>query len=510
MGVGIKIIFRIWLVFILLFNTYFLFAQQSAVMLYGNSEKVSSVNSKFDEGNLVLHPTSGSLFFSRSNSTMVGNKNGADIWRQQADTAFLLRTEGSNIQLPIGIVNRGESLVYSEVYFEIGRYKTVLMMAEISGQQLKNARPLEVKYFNNKSSYFAGNISVDSQHLLMSMEGNSTMGVEDLYVSHLRPDGLWSPPMNLGYGINTSAQEYSPFLAADNKTLFFASNGRDGLGSFDLFYTLRLDDTWQKWSEPVNLGPSVNTLGADLSFSFLPEGTYSYYVSSTNSDGYGDVRRIKITADLENLSDSVVISTVMPVLQKQKVIVLIDAETNAVQQGSVTLNTDSSSISVSSPYSWSSETFGDLELSVNMEGYMAELKLITQSDLLSSDTIKIAIRPLKVGNTLQLDNVLFVKGTANMIEGSNGSLDLLVSALKNAPNLKIALKGHTDNQGNAALNLALSNERVQKVREYLVLAGIEEVRLSGKGYGGRQPIASNSSESTRKLNRRVEFVVISN
>jgi OmpA-OmpF porin, OOP family len=145
-----------------------------------------------------------------------------------------------------------------------------------------------------------------------------------------------------------------------------------------------------------------------------------------------------------------------------------------------------------------------------MEGYMAELKLITQSDLLSSDTIKIAIRPLKVGNTLQLDNVLFVKGTANMIEGSNGSLDLLVSALKNAPNLKIALKGHTDNQGNAALNLALSNERVQKVREYLVLAGIEEVRLSGKGYGGRQPIASNSSESTRKLNRRVEFVVISN
>ena len=103
---------------------------------------------------------------------------------------------------------------------------------------------------------------------------------------------------------------------------------------------------------------------------------------------------------------------------------------------------------------------------------MAELKLITQSDLLSSDTIKIAIRPLKVGNTLQLDNVLFVKGTANMIEGSNGSLDLLVSALKNAPNLKIALKGHTDNQGNAALNLALSNERVQKVSEYLVLAGI--------------------------------------
>jgi len=78
------------------------------------------------------------------------------------------------------------------------------------------------------------------------------------------------------------------------------------------------------------------------------------------------------------------------------------------------------------------------------------------------------------------------------------------------PGIEIELGGHTDNRGAAKANLKLSQERVDKVKQYLVENGIEEDRIKGKGYGSIKPIASNKSEETRKLNRRVEFTILKN
>ena len=75
-------------------------------------------------------------------------------------------------------------------------------------------------------------------------------------------------------------------------------------------------------------------------------------------------------------------------------------------------------------------------------------------------------------------------------------------------NIKILLKGHTDNTGDPVKNIQLSEARVKTVKAYILSQGINAFRVSGKGFGGNQPIASNDSEDTRKLNRRVEFEVI--
>jgi outer membrane protein OmpA-like peptidoglycan-associated protein len=118
------------------------------------------------------------------------------------------------------------------------------------------------------------------------------------------------------------------------------------------------------------------------------------------------------------------------------------------------------------------------------------------------------LSPLEVGKTINLSNVFFERGKPSLLPESYHELDILVKLLKDNPTLKIELSGHTDNVGDADKNLELSKERVEVIRKYLVEKGISQKRLSGKGYGGARPVASNAAEETRKLNRRVEFTVV--
>lgn len=120
----------------------------------------------------------------------------------------------------------------------------------------------------------------------------------------------------------------------------------------------------------------------------------------------------------------------------------------------------------------------------------------------------IRLVPVVAGKAIQLENVLFVQGKPDLLPGSDEQLNLLVEFLIDNPESKIDLAGHTDNRGSVTANFRLSNERVETIKEYLISHGIHKKRLSGKGYGGSVPIASNRSEETRRLNRRVEFKLL--
>jgi len=122
-------------------------------------------------------------------------------------------------------------------------------------------------------------------------------------------------------------------------------------------------------------------------------------------------------------------------------------------------------------------------------------------------TKNILLSPVELGKIIQLENVLFERGQDVLLQSSYKELDKLVEFMTENPKIEIELSGHTDNSGNAALNLELSEKRVLKVKQYLVEKGIVEVRIVGKGYGGSKPIADNNNELTRKLNRRVEFKI---
>jgi outer membrane protein OmpA-like peptidoglycan-associated protein len=117
----------------------------------------------------------------------------------------------------------------------------------------------------------------------------------------------------------------------------------------------------------------------------------------------------------------------------------------------------------------------------------------------------IVLRPLRTGTTLRLDNVQFEQGKAVLLPTSVPDLNRLLALLTANPPLTIELLGHTDNQGDAQKNVVLSEQRVSVVKDYLVSHGIATGRITGRGLGGTEPRASNDQETTRRLNRRVEF-----
>lgn len=434
---------------------------------------------------------------------------------------------------PIGFDNQG-GLFYNQTVFDKGIYTGKVKRAAPNGK----IEEVNIPFLKNRAPVQSGCLSADGQFMVLSMESNNTNGVEDLYVVRKNADGSWSSAANLGSSLNTSFQEITPFLSADNRTLFFATNGRGGEGSFDIFYAIRQDDSWRNWSTPVNIGTDVNTTGAETSFSFLDGDQWAYFVSAQDSDGYGDIMRIKIQENIEadtsamgiaettvTIGDEpvdvgvedVIISlnqdpvdvgvpeVVVEVKDPEKITMkIVDAETGNILASELIRNGEKQQ---SAEGVFIIDSLSNEEVEIKSKGYLP--KLVMLGELKQGENV-IEMESVSVGHTIQLDHVLFHRGTSNMIDGSQKELNLVVEVMNDNPNMKILLKGHTDNTGDQVVNRRLSQARVKTVREYLLDQGINAYRIRGKGYGGIQPIASNASEETRKLNRRVEFEVIQN
>lgn len=152
---------------------------------------------------------------------------------------------------------------------------------------------------------------------------------------------------------------------------------------------------------------------------------------------------------------------------------------------------------------------GKYSLSAKAKDYISESVILDFSSAKAKTKINqtIELQPIEIGKAINLKNVLFERGAAVLLRSSYPELDKLAEFMLDNPKIEIELSGHTDNWGNANLNLQLSEKRVQTVKNYLVEKGISKTRISGKGYGGTKPIADNNNELTRKLNRRVEFKI---
>jgi outer membrane protein OmpA-like peptidoglycan-associated protein len=135
-------------------------------------------------------------------------------------------------------------------------------------------------------------------------------------------------------------------------------------------------------------------------------------------------------------------------------------------------------------------------------------RLDIQAITLNTTEMNFKLQPIEVGTVVNLKSVLFELGTTDLVEESYNELNVVVDFLKTNPKVEIELEGHTDNRGDMNKNLVLSQQRVDKIKSYLVSKGISNKRISGKGYGGSRPIATSNTEEARKLNRRVEFRIV--
>lgn len=146
----------------------------------------------------------------------------------------------------------------------------------------------------NKNEFAHYHMNLDETIILMAIQRDDSYGDLDLYVSRKYSDGSWSVPLNLGPVINTVGSEGSVFLAADGKTLYFSSSGHPGYGSYDMYMSKRLDETWTNWSKPLNLGDKINTDEMDIYYTIPAAGDYAYFSSGLTMYGKNDLYRIKL------------------------------------------------------------------------------------------------------------------------------------------------------------------------------------------------------------------------
>ncbi len=497
-----------------------------------NGQSVTSapfklVNSPYNEKAPVISPDGRALYFTIANhpQNSAGKKDEGDIWVSlwqgggwslpvRADAQ--LNNDGYNAVL--GFSQDGSRIYLSGHYSKTGAATTQgISVSTKSDFGWLFPENISIPYFLNRAKELNGTINLNETIFIYSAEGFDTKGVEDIYVS-LKKDGRWSEPINLGATINTNFQEWTPSIDEEGKTIYFSSNGQGGLGGFDVFSASRLDDSWRLWTAPKNMEQPINSDARELFFRPFQKWKTSLFTSTRNSDAYGNIFSWGDSLKLPE-PDRDTIQTL------KTVAIQSDHAGRILVSGRVTNSKTNSGISAGiffksdSTYSITSDKDGYFKLYIPpQKNYRVEAsaksyvnfseRLDVRLFELKSLEMNIKLQPIEVGAVVNLKSVLFYMGTTAMLEESFSELDVVVDFLKANPKVEIQLEGHTDNRGDAKKNLLLSQQRVEKIKSYLVSKGIQSKRIKGKGFGGSKPIATSDTEDSRKMNRRVEFVIL--
>lgn len=351
-------------------------------------------------------------------------------------------------------------------------------------------------------------ISPDGKTLYFTSNRQGNIGRMDIWVTTMIREGQWSTPQNLGPVINTSGREMSPYIHPDNRTLFFASNGHMGMGGMDLFYTVKGPDG--EWQEPVNLGYPINTFADEISLVVGASGKEAYFASEQPSGKGGtDLYYFELYEEARPTPVTYMKGFVFDALTEQRLearFELIDLVTREVLVQSYS-HARTGEFLIPIPLRT------NLALNVWREGYLFFSENFSFDDARKGTDphlYDIPLQPIREGESVVLRNIFFKTDSHELLPESISELQRLVELLTQNPGLRIELGGHTDNTGSFAYNKALSERRALSVYNYLTEHSIDANRLSYAGYADQKPIASNDTEEGRAQNRRTEFKVLGN
>ncbi len=376
--------------------------------------------------------------------------------------------------------------------------------------------------------------TTDGRRVYFVSDRSGGFGGKDIWTATRDERGRWSTPVNLGATVNTEYDEESVFLASDNQTLYFSSQGHNSMGGFDIFKTVFRNG---RWTKPENLGHPVNTPGDDMFFVLSPDPDLGYY-STMKKDGYGgsDIYAVTFLGPekpmILQLQDDIIADQARPLntnLMEREVDVvtipmtmirgrILDDKTDEPLFATIELydneveellaafnsNEETGEYLISLP---GGRNYG---ISVKAEDYLfhSENMNITETNVAREIINDIRLKKVEVGETIVLNNIFFDTGAASLRPESYAELGVLYKLMVDNPSLKIEISGHTDNVGGAAYNQGLSERRAQAVVDFLIGRGVEQERLTFKGFGFDKPIATNETAEGRQLNRRTEFEII--
>jgi len=257
---------------------------------FSNAEILGSeINSSSEESMPIISLDGNKMFFVRTfHQDNVGGKNaGQDIWMSMKNEAGnwgmaindFPELNNSRNNAVIGINHDESALFLTNAYNPINTTVLGISRSIKIGEYWSKPNDINIAGLDSKNSFIGFYINKDENVLLVSMDYKNSQGGEDLYICLKDEAGNWSLPDNLGSTINTTGYEISPFLSDDGKVLFFASNGHDGFGEADIYMSRRLYDSWGIWSDPINLGSSINSEAFDAYF-YLHENEIAYFASN--------------------------------------------------------------------------------------------------------------------------------------------------------------------------------------------------------------------------------------
>jgi outer membrane protein OmpA-like peptidoglycan-associated protein/tetratricopeptide (TPR) repeat protein len=358
-------------------------------------------------------------------------------------------------------------------------------------------------------------IASDGLTLYFASDRLGGYGGIDLYVTKKDPKtGVWSVPKNLGPKINTKGDEKTPFIHSDSETLYFSSTGHFGFGGYDIFYVRK--DEKGEWMEPENIGSPINGTTDDTGF-FVSTDTKSGYFFSFdegkvrgkgvgrydlyNFDLYHEARPQQvafISGEIKDKAGNDVPGAVVEIKNtktKEKTYAVVDSTTGKFMAA---INLKSKA---------------DVLITLKKDSFAFASKVMSTKDLSYENQkkdIKIELEKAQPGKSFIINNIYYNTNSADLKEESRIVLEAFAEYLKENPDIKVEIQGHTDNVGNPKDNEALSTNRAYSVKSILEELKIDGKRINAKGFGASKPVVPNTSEENRARNRRTEFLIIEN
>jgi outer membrane protein OmpA-like peptidoglycan-associated protein len=512
-----------------------------------NAQKLSeSINSEYKEIRPILTPDGKTIYFSRMNhpENIGGTDDPEDIWYSEYNMNIEdwldainpgqpLNNSGANYVSSITPDGKSLTVMLGNRYHKNKNMKPGVSVTTLNSNGWTDPVPVNINNAfieNNDGHYF---LAQSRESMIISVNRFDAYGRKDIYVTFILPDGSWSEPLNLGNTINTSSDENSPFLAADNKTLYFSSKGYSGYGGYDVYVSRRLDESWRNWSEPENLGSQINTEEDEIFFTIPPAGEHAYY-SKSDSEYDADIYRIHLPLFFQPEPIALMRGHIYKEGTREPVQARIQYEVFPDETGVGYTNSDPGSgdfeivFPLGSNYKYIIDIDGvvlheDTITLIDQDKYKEiERDIFINPDMLSE---AIASAAVLAGNAEALkekpneeevpvieinDGVLAISVHFNfdsdvIWKSSYTHLDRIVNLLRSTP-VNIILAGHTDTTGIGIYNQGLSERRAESVYQYFVGKGIDPEKIKTVGYGESRPLTSNSTKEGRRRNRRVEFI----
>jgi flagellar motor protein MotB len=359
--------------------------------------------------------------------------------------------------------------------------------------------PVNTNYWESQPS-----ISADGKTLFFSSSRRGGIGGKDLWFSRLNNKNIWTDPVNMGKNINSDGDEMSPFIHFDGKTLYFASDGRIGMGGFDIFMTRMKNDS--TWTDPQNLGYPINTFADEMGLIIESGGQKAYFSTIRDNLNGKDIFYFNLYESVRPSPVSYLKGRVYDKVTGK--LLKADYELINLTTG---LTTIKSSTDATGNFLVCLPSGNNYGINVSKTGYLfysESFMFEGQHTAVEPFIKKISLNPIKVGEKMILSNVFYEIDSWKLKKESISELNILSNLLSDNKDLIIEIGGYTDSTGSAEYNKVLSEKRALSVVDYLINNGISSDRLKYKGYGSTFQFGDNVTSEGRKLNRRTEAKIV--